>query len=419
MPRGQLTSTVTAVLGAMLLFGTAQAQTTQPNPPSQICVNSKCVTTSAFLPSADPGTGTRIKWNPGHYMASNNNMHNGDPISSTELHNLAPYPNIIGYRMFAYWQALQPTSQGVYDWGVIDRTLAALAAMRPPRHLVVAILPGIVNFTPPLDGRAIRSALPTYILNDPTYGVSPVAGSYGWWGGTGNGNTAVAALYRPAVMNEYIKLIQALGQRYDSNPLFEGVIFPETSWVIGASADNGAPDYSDDSFSAEIVAWLKAATAAFPSTNIAVANTYLQYPTATQQLEQTIINGRGLPSTADTFGASLAGTIAKLSWGIQAYAGSTAAGSTYSGPDYRPQTRFWADIQAPDLGAYGNKVYSPADILNGENQTYQSSHDFWTYLDAGSGVPPSGQWSGPGGLAQFINNPANALTHTAYPLNYH
>ena len=419
MKIGRRAFKTSALFGSLLLMGVVHAQTSlQPNPPPQICVNGKCVTTAFPTPSPAPGSVTRIKWNPGHYMASNNNLHNGDAISSTELNNLSPYQNVIGYRMFVYWQALQPTSPGVYDWTVIDNTLAALAAMSPQRHLVVAVLPGIMNFTPPLDGNAIKGAVPTYILNNSAYGPSPIAGSFGWWGGTGNGNTAVAALYRPAVMNEYIKLIQAMGARYDSNPLFEGVIFPETSWVIGASADNGATDYSDASFSAQIATWLRAATAAFPSTNVAVANTYLQYPTATQQLEQTLINGRALPSTADTYGESLAGTMSKLAWGIQAYTGVTASGSSYSGPDYRSETRFWADIQAPDLGAYGYTTYTPADILAGENQTYYSSHDFWTYLDSNSGAPASGQWAGPNGVAQFINNPANSLTHTAYPLNY-
>jgi len=53
----------------------APASATQPDPPPQVCVNNHCVSTpSPGGPTAGFGT---IKWNPGHYMASDGLMSAG------------------------------------------------------------------------------------------------------------------------------------------------------------------------------------------------------------------------------------------------------------------------------------------------------------------------------------------------------
>ena len=80
------------------------------------------------------------------------------------------------------------------------------------------------------------------------------------------------------------------------------------------------------------------------------------------------------------------------------------------------------DVQAPDImGNYFQKYggpWTPLDVLNGANQTYQASHVFWTHLVGtetlfGGGVPDAAKW---GNLAATMAK--NPLTHTGYPANY-
>jgi hypothetical protein len=99
--------------------------------------------------------------------------------------------------------------------------------------------------------------------------------------------------------------------------------------------------------------------------------------------------------------------------GVSQYGGTT---------DLRPKTRAMIDVQEPDIvgnyfQSYGGP-WTPLDIVNAANQTYQASHVFWTYLVGtesvfGGTVPDVAKW--PNLAAVLAKNP---LTHTAYPANY-
>ena len=189
-----------------------------------------------------------IKWNPGHYLATNGILKPGAQFTVqppgtwnqflSELGQLDKQDNVVGYSAYVYWSALEP-SQDKYDFSQISALLSYLKThFNKPKHLVLVVMPGRNNSTD------ARSAIPSYIANNPMYGPSPVSGSYGWWGGKGNGVTAVAALHRPAVMERWIKLHEKLGEAFNGDPNFEAIMFAETSWVVGASTSNGAPDWN-------------------------------------------------------------------------------------------------------------------------------------------------------------------------------
>jgi hypothetical protein len=391
-----------ALLGLLTCFFAISAQSqTRPNPPPQICVNGQCATTPAATSPAPALASGHIKWNPGHYMASYGVVYGG-PGRSTS-----------GYRMMITWGAIE-TSQGTYNFSAIDNILAQLkTAYNKPKHLVIMLWDYGRNGPNQPD----PSVFPVYIQQNPIYGASPVAGSYGWWGQSSNGTATgmyAPALYYPPVMDRYIAMVQALGQHLDGDPYVEAIFFQENSTVVQAA--NYAPTdahYSDSAFLTQSERLLSAATAAFPHTSVVMGNSWFYGPNATVALEQWMLNNRIATGSADSFGQSAINSqgTAILSWALRAYVGDAAFG----GVDMRPKMTAMMDVESGDINDSFQNVGGPftaPDIIQAINQTYHASHAFWTRL-VGSGVRPQAQW--PTVAAACAATP---IARTAYPANY-
>ncbi|HEY6483220.1 MAG TPA: hypothetical protein VIY54_06815 [Steroidobacteraceae bacterium] len=419
-----------AVLGAMLSGVVAmQARaTSQPAAPPQLCVNNHC--------SSGSTANGPIKWNPGHYMASNGVIYPGKTLANfeAEMQDIGTFDNVVGYRVFITWGALEP-AKGRYDFSVLDAMLALLKTrFNKPKHLVVALLPA--SFGGQL-GNNDGKVVPVYLQQDSAYGPSPTPGMYGWWGASSHGVSSSAysaALWRPAVMNRFIALLQAMGAHYNSDPNFEAVMFQEDSGPPGAATPKGAPqapDYSSAAMVAQYEAMMTAATAAFPNTSFVMENTWgTNSVPDTENLEVWMVKNRIAPGSADTIGQSVFDKYGFnglfLNFGMQTYVGAGVAGSNYTGGDLRLQAHAMMDVEADDLaGAYFGRwggPFSALDVINALNQTYQASHAFWTRLIGtepvrGGGTvnseAPGARWSN---LGPVIN--AHPLLHTDYPPNY-
>jgi len=411
---------------AGLLGAAAMAVARTPNPPAKICINNRCTTP---LPVGGQG---KVKWNPGHYMASDGIMYPGRNVSQfmNELKDLN-YDNIIGYRVFTTWGALE-TAQDQYDFSALDGVLQYLKThYDKPKHLVVAILPA--SFGTNLgsnDGRVI----PMYIQTNSVYGPSPTPGRYGWWGASSNGKSTSAysaALWRPAVMNRFIKLMQAMGAHYNNEPYFEAVMFQEDSGPPGAAVANPkAGDYSVSAMVTQYQSMLSAMVAAFPNTSVVFENTWgVNNTPATQDLEVWMVQHRIAPGSADVLGQSAfdyKDNRVYLNFGMAAYLGVGTTGTPYGGGDLREQSRAMLDVEPSDMaGTYFSRwggPFSTADLLNALNQTYKASHAFWTHLVGTEWAPgnttvnasnPDAVWSK---VAPYINS--HPLTNTSYPPNY-
>jgi hypothetical protein len=362
-------------------------------------------------------------------MASNTVWYGGNHLADIEpeMDTINGYDNIVGYRVFITWGAIEQ-SQGNYDFSLVDAILNRLKTQyNKPKHLVLVVLPGPFGNTT-VDG----SVVPGYLQATSVYGASPVAGSYGWWGtysGTPGRYGYTAALHRPAVMDRYIALVQALGAHYDSDPYFEALMFQEDAWM--ASLLGSAPDYNDAAFTTQIERLLSASTAAFPHTTIIMENTWMINGPDTQAMESWMVNNRIAPGSADTVGQTafnMGYANTGLAWGLQTYFGITVGGGSSTGTDLRTRTHAMLDIEAPDIaGSYYSDYgapqgYHPADVISALNQSYGASHAFWTHLfgseDAMGGgtvssVAPWAVWTN---LAPAINS--QPLTNTSYPNNY-
>jgi hypothetical protein len=415
-----------ALCAATCFSGTARSQTTTAKPPtpSQICVNAQCSKTTTAATTAPAATGS-IKWNPGHYMASDSTMSKGRTVSffQSEMQDINNQDAVVGYRVYVTWGALE-TTQGTYDFSQIDAMIAQLkTAYNKPKHLVIGLqLYGMTGL-----GNNDGSVFPLYIQqNVATYGASPVSGSSGWWGKNANGASTgmyAPALYYPPVMDRLIALVQALGKHLDGEPYFEGLIFQENSTIAQAASTLGTvdPHYSDEAWLTQQQRFLTAATAAFPHTSIIMQNSWFDKPQPAVTLQQWMATNRIAPGTADSWGQSAINTYgtSHLSDGIQTLLGVSQYGGT---TDLRPKTRAMIDVQSPDIAGpyfqgYGGP-WAPVDIVNAANQTYQASHVFWTHLVGtetvfGGSVPAVAKWSN---LAPVLAK--NPLTNTGYPANY-
>jgi hypothetical protein len=416
--------TIASMLGGALAFAaiSAQGQTTsKPNPPPQVCVNGKCVSTAVTSPASQGA----IKWHPGHYMASYQKIYPGSTIANVqaELNDLNNQNAVVGYRMYITWGALEPT-QGQYDFSVIDAIRTQLeTAFNQPKRLVVYL----ILYNPSGLGANDGGVVPLYIQQGQNYSPSPVAGSYGWWGANSNGASTgiyAPALYTQPVMDRLIALVQALGAHLDSDPYVEAVEFNEDATVAQAASNNGTssdPNYNDAAWLTQLERLLTAATAAFPHTNVIMDNSWFNRPASAVALQEWMAANRIAPGTSDSWGQSGLTTYgtSHLSDGMQTYIGVDA---NAPGVSLTSQTRAMIAVEGPDIfgnyfGKYGGP-WTPLDITNAANQTYQAAYVFWTHLFGteffrGSPVPPAAKWSN---LVQTIT--ANPLTNTAYPANY-
>lgn len=416
-----------ALLGATVCFtaSSAQAQTAaKPNPPPQICVNGQCATTSPSGPPAPAPAAGSIKWNPGHYMASESTLYGGSPVSNltAEMNDLNHQDAILGYRIWITWGALEPT-QGNYNFAALDAALARLkTAYNKPKRLVI----GLWLYGQHAIGSNDGSVLPLYIQQNSAYGASPVAGRYGWWGKSSNGASTgmyAPALYNQAVMDRFIAVMQALGKHFDGDPYVEAIYVQEDATIAqAASAFKPVdPKYSDSAWLTQIERLLTAATAAWPTTSVIMANSWFDRPPSTVALAEWMANNRIAPGSADSWGQTGidANGTTKLSDGMQLVLGTDQFGGV---GDLRGKMSPMMDVQSAEMvGPYFSQFggpWTPLDIIHAFNQTYHASHAFWTHFfgteaSYGAPIPDVAKW--PNLAATCAANP---LTHTAYPGNY-
>ncbi len=393
-----------------------------PDPPPQVCANGQCVATKPAAVSVV--TSGAIKWNPGHYMASDTVLYAGATIAKVqpEMDDLNNQDAMLGYRIWVTWGALEPT-QDNYDFSVIDAILARLkTGYNKPKRLVI----GMWLYGQSAIGSTDYRVVPQYIQQNAIYGASPVGGKFGWWGQSAGGASTgmyATALYYAPVMDRFIALVQALGHHLDGDPNVEALYIQEDSVIVQAASDYHPvdPHYSDSAWLTQIQRLLTAATSAFPHTNVVMANSWFKMPTSSVELQQWMAANRISAGSADTWGQSSLtsyGT-SHLSDGIQTYLGVSQYGGNV---DLRSKMSAMVEVESPDLvgnffRAYGGP-WAPLDLINAFNQTYMASYVFWTHLVGtetvfGGTVPNAAKWPN---LAAVCA--ANPLTNTAYPANY-
>lgn len=337
-------------------------------------------TTSSVSPS--------IKWNPGHYTESDTVIGTGGGLSTiqSEIDAMAAQPNIKGCMILVYWGFLQQAAN-TYTFTNLDTIVAYIKGKG--KRWALQVVAGIFNYGTNPPTSASNSPVPAYINNGDTTtwgqagtranGITTIlSGQSGWWGGDGNGHTYGAALWRPNVMTEWIKLHQALGARYDSDPACELIYQGEDSFYQGTGSTNNS-DYNDTTQLQNWKNYLRAQDIAWPTTNYGFSETFLQFQNNSINLTNYItdtgkpwVNKPPLMGQTDALGAVQRSAI--HTWGSQTFAGQLGALG-----DRRPTNRFISEIQAPDMGFFQN-LGSPREDVKAGLDIMKCTHTFWAIV---------------------------------------
>lgn len=269
---------------------------------------------------------------------------------------------ILGYNFSVTWAFLEP-SQNNYNLAGFMSLYNKMAGYPIPRRTWITIQVGAFTSTHP--GTNDDSIIPLYLQqNVGLYGQSGYrvagvttqpGGVSGWWGGDGNGNTYAVRMDNANVTARFIALIQWLGSVANTLPLFEGVIFQENSFWVGALADNGGSGYSDVNAYSQQSLLTAAASAALPNKNVSYENTFLADITRTQNFASVLINNSCLPGMTDSKGQTTINNSGGVlpTWGMAAYGGVQLPGSSAVVQNWRPGVPSCCQIEAPDFGAFG------------------------------------------------------------------
>ena len=433
----------------------------------------------------NPVSGTRRKWTPGHYGASGGTADASDNTSTTngaatpgsrfypEIDDMLSDPWIVGYAQFCHWGTFEWQGLGVYDWRMLDAIFNRCKSKG--KQYVLRLVP--MTFS----GGTLKpgsNVIPPYIQNDPQYGPSPIAGSYGWWGPVGPnwsatttyqpgakvtytnyntyncvatalgssqapGNTTfwqvaggayAAAVYRPAVAARYAALGVAIAnhipagstQRLADDPYFEAITDQEDSAVVGPAnarnsfggASSNDSSYSDTAFTSARQSYYLAWQNAMPTVNIAPQTKFMfaQQPTY-DFLKWQMQNG--FPSgSSDTAGQTYYNPKPPGGGAISNSWGQTAYfGLDPGGQDWRPTMPALYDVEGPNIGqkVAVSQGATPLDLCNALNQTVKATHAFWCYVPQ----DPTVTWRGGSGklpVTTVLRD--NPLIRTAYPIGY-
>ncbi len=310
-------------------------------------------------------------------------------------------PAFVGWRAIFNWDALEHLTLGNYQFAAIDAELTRLRdinAMVNPQNdpakqkrLVIVLFVdenSVLGSNGVGEDGALPSVLPNYLLWDwNDYGPGPTNlpttdawhGSSGWeWSGNPSSPAFTAALWRPKVMARFIALIQALGAKYNSEPLLEGILLPETNSLVAPGTD-----WSDAALEPQLESLITAAVQAFPNTNVAIMHNELGAQGPTNKFTNFLVGARAAMSTPDAIPESgfQARNYTDDGWGHLCYMGlpaSAVPGTPPSPPcsDLRPSMAIMQEVESPDY----NSSLTSAQLV-----------DFYNYLEG----PPGGGHSIP------------------------
>jgi hypothetical protein len=305
------------------------------------------------------GAVTKKKINPGHYMLPYTGESQATLLKRAD--EVCKEPALKGMELGARWAALE-SSAGQFTFGNVEQIYQLLATCK--KRLVLEVW--AVRFDGHSDG-IVPSDLEGQLAQ------------------TGNGY--IARLWEPAVMNRFIALYKALGNRFDAEPYFEAIIFTETA--VGNVEDG----YTAAAFISEVTRGVKAIRAAWPTSTVIVYDNFIRGSTTQQavdfmkMLHQTGV-GVGGP---DVIPPPYGGTD-----GEKIYRGEIG------GTDYRGRMLTGFGVQVPELG--GSKgTYTPRQLFDHCAFTNKCRYMFWM-RNTGTGGPEQ-QWST--GILPFIRaNPS-------------
>jgi len=384
-------------------------------------INPSTGNTQATVNIQVPST-TGVKWNPGHYGASNNITFPNDRHLTNQIQEqntvINSGVNVLGIEMF---YTMGCFGNAPYDFSKIFRDLNKMRAAGKRLH--IQLMPQIFG-----SGNDYADLLPSEVYNNNTYSASPTAGKFGWWSANG-GLETVIAFWNQKEMDWCIGVFQALaaavnpatGLTVDQDPFVEQISFGETSIAI----DPGST-YNGNGIVTQYERLISACQVAFPNTLFMCNINFTDNQAQTQTLTTYAANNRAIMGSPDTIPGH-------LGWGQAAMIGAAQSqivwpgftpNASFTGPDLRGVMGSSSDTQAPDITAAKYGPPTPMTVFQWCDQVLHQSHMKWVILDIGATNPPVPAYPGTGtntgvnpgnwnSVLQVING--NPLTHIQKP----
>ena len=320
----------------------------------------------------------QIKWHPGHYLRLNAGGSQAEHFRHIE--EISRVPSIEGVELQVNWYGLE-RAKGDYNFSRIDAYLAKLRSLGTNKRLVVFIMDRRFG------GTSRVGIVPDYLLNDPIYKGGVVQQSEPGF---------VARLWETPVMDRYIALYRALGNRYDDEPLLEGFRTAETVLTLRYKSTWPA-GYSPETLLQQYIRFAQTARDTMPRTTVFLGTNYVGTDSQMGRLIQALRDNQ--------MGAGGPGVLPnKLTEGQRVWTGVTGA-------DYRGGLPIGTAVEANSLG--GSKGdYTPRQIADHAYRTLGVTHLFWI-RNVWTGTAAQ-QWS-QGILPLLKTDPP---LRTACPTNY-
>jgi hypothetical protein len=296
------------------------------------------------------------KWHPGHYaMLGRNNTHE----HTMQIAQLSNDTAITGFFVSFSWHTLEPAFNQ-YDFSLIDSYLSQLRQLNTTKRLVVRIMDRRFGSDDP------TAIVPEYLRVDPAYNGGIVRTRPGH----------AARLWEAPVMDRLISIYQALAQRYDSDPLFEGAFTEEST--LGFPAPNFPPGYSHDLLAEQYVRFMKAVKPLMPTSNLFFNANFIGSPTIMSDLFQEMRNASvGAGGQNVSFGSPTQGQRALMG---------------EFGADYRLELPIAHAVEAVELsGSRGN--VTPQQIATYAYDVLHNHYLFWA-RNASQGAEGQQWWTG-------------------------
>lgn len=282
-----------------------------------------------------------VKWHPGHYV-----MLNGKGSLSEHLKHIdeiGDEPSIEGVVVRIWWAELEPYWND-YDFSRINTYLWKLKQQPTKKRLIVRVMDREFNTS------SAWGIVPKYLRNDPIYN-----------GGLVRTRTGYAArLWEPRVMDRLIALYKNLGWRYDSEPLFEGVLTEEST--LSLKSWDLPWNYTNDKLAWQYTRFLRQVKPAMPQTNLFMNLNWIGSSDLMKHLVQEVRDNR----------AALAGS--NVAKGNKTLAQKVLTG--WYGADYRWEVPIAHGVETAELGGWLGD-YKPWENNTHSYYELNGHHLFW------------------------------------------
>ncbi|HBB65986.1 MAG TPA: hypothetical protein DCZ93_01530 [Elusimicrobia bacterium] len=206
---------------------------------------------SAFT-GAYAETRNYTKWHPGHYALLGKKER--DPASVEKWLSILP-KEFAGIKTGFTWRELEP-EKDKYDFSRVEKVLKLCEKYN--KHFALQLMERCFS--------ADITPLPDYIYNDSEY--------HGGAAKKVDNKGEVARLWDRAVIERLNKLMRAMGERFNKEPMFEAIIFNETALGIDDKSEMER-GFSGEGYLSGLKSRLLATKKAFPNT---VVLQYVNWP---------------------------------------------------------------------------------------------------------------------------------------------